>query len=57
MSDTSPARVYLDTIMKESERMASIVAKLAQISAYRAKVYVGETDILDIDAASQEQES
>lgn len=56
--DGSPAAPYLDTILRESERMASIVAKLAQITQYRTKAYIGETDILDLDAAvSKETES
>lgn len=53
--DASPARPYLDTILRESERMASIVAKLAQITQYRTKAYIGETDILDLDAAASKE--
>lgn len=50
--ETSPARPYLETVLRESERMASIVAKLAQITQYRTRAYIGQTDILDLDAAS-----
>lgn len=52
----SPARPYLDTIFAESERMAKIVANLAQITQYKTKAYVGEVDILDLDAATQEED-
>jgi PAS domain S-box-containing protein len=51
--DGSPARPYLDTILREAERMALIVKKLGQITRYRTKPYLGTTDILDLDAASQ----
>ncbi len=56
MSETSPARTYLETILSESERMAGIVAKLAQITQYKTKSYVGEVDILDLDAAAKEEQ-
>lgn len=53
---SSPARPYLDTILESSERMASIVGKLSQITQYRTKAYVGATDILDLDAAASTEE-
>ena len=57
VAETSPARSYLDTILSESERMAGIVAKLSRITQYRTKPYVGQTDILDLDAASGKGDS
>ena len=52
VAEGSPARPYLETILREAERMASIVKKLGQITQYRTKPYLGTTDILDLDAAS-----
>ena len=52
--ETSPARSYLDLILSESERMAQIVAQLGTITQYRTKPYLGEVEILDLDAATKE---
>ncbi|MCA9552621.1 MAG: response regulator, partial [Myxococcales bacterium] len=52
--EASPARPYLDTILREAERTAAIVKKLGQITQYRTKPYLGSTDILDLDAATQQ---
>ena len=37
----------LDTIYKETERMARIVRKLGQITRYSTRPYVGDSTILD----------
>ena len=34
------------------ERLAQIVAKLSSITRYKTKKYVGETEILDLDASA-----
>ena len=47
---------YMDTLLSEAERMAESVKKLGQITRYKSKHYVGDLDILDLDAAAQEFE-
>lgn len=48
---------YMDTLLSEAERMAESVKKLGQITRYKSKHYVGDLDILDLDAAARESES
>lgn len=43
-----PSRKALDVISRETERMAAIVRKLGQITAYQTKPYVGSSQILDL---------
>jgi hypothetical protein len=45
-----PGRKAVDVIARETERMASIVRKIGQITAYQTKPYVGSSQILDIGA-------
>ncbi len=42
----------LDIIIREAERMADVVRKLAHINEYKTKDYVGDQRILDLDSAS-----
>ena len=49
---TDPAYKTLKTIHAEIERMTSISRKIASISSYEVKEYVGETRIIDIDRAA-----
>jgi len=43
----------IQTIINEAERMATIVRKLANITKYETKTYVGDQRILDLDQASE----
>lgn len=52
----SPVRTSLDRLLIDAERMAEMVRKLGQIARYETKPYVGRTEILDLDAASQGKE-
>ncbi len=56
MSEEDPGRRYLDLVVEQAERLATIVSKLSSITRYRTKPYVGETEILDLDAASTDEE-
>ncbi|MBI5509778.1 MAG: PAS domain S-box protein [Deltaproteobacteria bacterium] len=47
-------RKPVDTICRETERMAAIVKKIGQITAYQTKPYVGSSQILDLGVANGE---
>ncbi|MEZ4407450.1 MAG: PAS domain S-box protein [Polyangiales bacterium] len=47
---------FVDVILREAERMAGIVRKIGRISRYETKPYVGEAQIIDINAAAPEDE-
>jgi PAS domain S-box-containing protein len=44
----------VDIILREAERMAEIVRKIGRITRYETKAYVGSTQILDLDKASND---
>jgi PAS domain S-box-containing protein len=48
LPEDDPNRKAVITICQEAERMASIVRKIGQITAYQTKPYVGSSQILDI---------
>ena len=48
-------RKSVDVICREVERMAGIVRKIGQITAYQTKPYVGGSQILDLDSAGEER--
>ena len=52
----SPLRL-VETIEKESERMASIIRRLSKLTEYTTKTYVGKARIIDLDAVSDDGES
>ena len=52
MPADAPNRRYLDLVVEQTERLAQIVAKLSSITRYKTKKYVGETEILDLDASA-----
>lgn len=56
LDEQSPTSASVRTILSEAERMAEIVRKLGQITKYETKPYLGITNILDLDAASKEEE-
>ncbi|HEX9100640.1 MAG TPA: PAS domain S-box protein [Polyangia bacterium] len=43
----------VDIILREAERMAEIVRKIGKITRYETKAYVGSTQILDLDKATE----
>ena len=45
-------RRAVDTILRESERMAEIVRKIGKITRYETKAYVGSTQILDLEKST-----
>lgn len=47
----------VDIIHKEAERMKEIVRKIGRITRYETKAYVGESRILDLELASDEETS
>ncbi len=47
-----PLYKSLETISSEVERMTAISRKISGISSYETKEYVGDTKIIDIDAAA-----
>jgi PAS domain S-box-containing protein len=50
LPEDDPSRKAVTTICQEADRMASIVRKIGQITAYQTKPYVGTSQILDIGA-------
>ncbi len=44
----------LDTIEQESDRMASMIRRLAKITNYKTKKYVGNAKIVDLDGSSSD---
>ena len=44
----------VEIIHKEAERMKEIVRKIGRITRYETKPYVGESRILDLERASDE---
>ncbi len=53
----TPGTQSLPKVLSEVERMASIVRNLGRLTRYQTKPYLGETDILDLHAASHEEDS
>ncbi len=49
----SPHLRALETILAESERMASIVRQLGSLTRYETKSYVGGAQIIDLDRSAQ----
>ncbi len=56
MDDEDPNVRSVGIIMSEAERMADIVRKIGKITRYETKSYVGDSQILDLDRASEEEE-
>lgn len=51
-----PNRRSMDRILVECDRMAEIVQKIGQITKYETKPYLGNTNILDLDAATKDED-
>lgn len=54
MGEDSPYGNSVGVIMQEAERMAEIVRKIGKITRYETKSYVGGTQILDLERATEE---
>ncbi|MDX9999805.1 MAG: PAS domain S-box protein [Polyangia bacterium] len=52
--EDSPLAASLKVILQEAGRMAEIVRKIGQITRYETKSYVGSTQILDLDRATEQ---
>jgi PAS domain S-box-containing protein len=53
MGPDNPHKHLLETVTREAERMADIVRKIGKITRYETKTYVGSTQILDLDKATE----
>ena len=53
MGPDNPHKHLLETVTREAERMADIVRKIGKITRYETKAYVGSTQILDLDKATE----
>lgn len=51
--EDSPYATSLKVILQEAGRMAEIVRKIGQITRYETKSYVGSTQILDLERATE----
>lgn len=47
-------RPYVETILRETERIAELVKKIGRLGRYETKGYVGGTQILDLDRSTDE---
>ncbi len=54
MGNDSPISSSVAVIMQEAERLAEIVRKIGKITRYETKSYVGGTQILDLERATEE---
>jgi signal transduction histidine kinase len=50
--ENDKGREELSAILREAERMASIVKKIGKITRYETRPYVGNTRIVDLDRSS-----
>ena len=46
----------LDRIVRQSERMAELLAKIGQITRYETKPYLEKTNIIDLDASTEKRD-
>ena len=53
MDPDSPHLRALETILAESERMATIVRQLGSLTRYETKSYVGGAQIIDLDRSAE----
>ena len=54
LSGEARGRAYVETILRETERMAELVKKIGRLGRYETKGYVGGTQILDLDRSTDE---
>jgi PAS domain S-box-containing protein len=55
IADGSPDAAALDVVVREAERMADIVRKIGRVNRYETKTYVGESRIVDLDRAIDQE--
>jgi len=56
LSESDVAWRPVDIIYREAERMAEIVRKIGRITRFETKAYIGESQIVDLDKASSNDE-
>ncbi|MBI3179718.1 MAG: hypothetical protein HYZ27_08650 [Deltaproteobacteria bacterium] len=56
LAEGDPNRRPAEVIAREAERMASIVKRIGQITAYQTKAYVGSSQIMDLAAPADSKE-
>jgi PAS domain S-box-containing protein len=56
LDSDSPHLRALETILTESERMASIVRQLGSLTRYETKSYVGGAQIIDLDRSAEDSD-
>jgi PAS domain S-box-containing protein len=56
LEPSTPLQDAANVITDQAERMADIVRRIGRITHYETKSYVGSTEILDLDKASEEPE-
>ncbi|MBN1773761.1 MAG: PAS domain S-box protein [Deltaproteobacteria bacterium] len=54
LAEDARGRAYVETILRETERMAELVKKIGRLGRYETKGYVGGTQILDLDRSTEE---
>jgi PAS domain S-box-containing protein len=54
LPDDSRATGYVDTILRETERMAELVKKIGRLTKYETTRYVGEAQILDLERSTDD---
>ena len=47
---------FIDRIVRQSERMAELLAKIGQITRYETKPYLEKTNIIDLDASIEKRD-
>ena len=55
--DDSPDAAIIDIITRETERMADLVRKVGRVNRYETKTYVGESRIVDLEKAVDQEKS
>jgi PAS domain S-box-containing protein len=53
--ENDPNRKAVDVIFRETDRMAKIVRKIGQITAYQTKPYVGSSQIFDLGMGDEQE--
>ncbi len=57
VADDSPDASIIDIITREAERMADIVRKVGRVNRYETKTYVGDSRIVDLEKAVDQEKS
>jgi signal transduction histidine kinase len=54
LADDARTLGFVETILRETERMAELVKKIGRLTKYETKRYVGGAQILDLDRSTEE---